>query len=94
MDLIEESRQRRGPIMLALPVRDEGHGPFDNRNSSRATKTYRRKTFYSISRESRPADEDIQAGKGEAACSQGRHTTTGRWRVQSTYKPWLREPSE
>lgn len=60
MDLIEESRQRRGRTLLVLRVRDESHGPFSEKNSSRATTSYRGKKFYSTWRECRPADEGIQ----------------------------------
>lgn len=60
MDLIAESRQRRGRILIVLRVRDESYGPFNDRDNSRATIMCRRKKFYLIRRESRPADEDIQ----------------------------------
>lgn len=60
MDLIEESRQRRGRILIVFRVRDESHGPFNDRDNSRATTICRRKKFYLIWRESRPVDEDIQ----------------------------------
>lgn len=60
MDLIEESRQRREQILMVLRVRDESHSSFNDRDNSRATTTCRRKKFYLIWREGRPADEDIQ----------------------------------
>lgn len=60
MDLIEESRQRRARILIILRVREGSHGAFNDRDNSRATIICRRKKFYLIWRESRPAEEDIQ----------------------------------